>query len=48
MQSHAPMGQPFTGGEEFIEINKRCIEACAMLGIDNTVIHAGHLKGVST
>lgn len=48
VQSHAPMGQPFTGGEEFIEINKRCIESCAMLGIDNTVIHAGHLKGVST
>lgn len=48
VQSHAPMGQPFTGGEEFIEINKRCIEACAMLGIDCTVVHAGHLKGIAT
>lgn len=48
VQSHAPMGQPFIGGEEFIEVNKRCIEACALLGIDHTVVHAGHLKGIST
>ncbi len=48
VQSHAPMGQPFTDGEEFINANKRCIEACAMLGIDHTVVHAGHLKGIST
>ena len=47
VQSHAPMGQPFTD-EAFIDVNKRCIEACAMLGIDNTVVHSGHLKGVST
>lgn len=48
VQSHAPMGQPFVDGEAFIDINKRCIEACAMLGIDNTVVHSGHLKGIST
>lgn len=47
VQSHAPMGQPFAD-EAFIDVNKRCIEACAMLGIDNTVVHSGHLKGIST
>ena len=51
VQSHAPMGQPFAEGEEgkeFIDVNKRCIEACALLGIDNTVIHSGHKKGISS
>lgn len=51
VQSHSPMGSPFSTGDDykaFIEANKRCIEACALLGIDNTVIHSGHLKGIST
>ena len=50
IQSHAPMGSPIAEGEgrcEFIEMNKRCIEACAALGIPNIVIHTGYERGLS-
>ncbi len=50
IQSHAPMGEPireWEGRQAFIEINKRCIEACAELGIPNIVIHTGYERGLS-
>ena len=50
IQSHAPMGEPIAeneGRNAFIEMNKRCIEACALLGIPNIVIHTGYERGLS-
>lgn len=50
VQSHAPMGRPIVPGENylpFIEANKRCIEACAKLGIDCVVIHTGYAEGLT-
>lgn len=50
VQSHAPMGKPIVQGEEyepFIEVNKRCIECCALLGIDRVVIHSGYEYGLT-
>lgn len=50
VQSHAPMGRPLVKDENyprFMEINRRCIEACAMLGIPNIVVHSGYAPGLS-
>lgn len=50
VQSHAPMGKPIVRGEDyepFIEVNKRCIECCALLGIDRVVIHSGYEYGLT-
>ena len=50
VQSHAPMGQPIVRGENyepFIEMNKRCIECCALLGIDRVVVHSGYEYGLT-
>ncbi len=50
IQSHAPMGEPireWEGREAFIEMNKKCIEACGALGIPNIVIHTGYEKGLT-
>lgn len=50
VQSHAPMGSPIVKGENylpFIEANRRCIEACARLGIDSVVIHTGYDHGLT-
>ncbi|MBR4082103.1 MAG: sugar phosphate isomerase/epimerase, partial [Clostridia bacterium] len=50
VQSHAPMGRPIVKDEaypRFMEINRRCIQACAMLGIPNVVVHSGYAPGLS-
>ena len=50
VQSHAPMGKPLVfdeNHERFMEINHRCIEACAMLGIPNVVVHSGYAPNLS-
>lgn len=50
VQSHAPMGKPIVQGPDyipFIEINKRCIECCAILGIDRVVVHSGYEYGLT-
>lgn len=48
IQSHAPMGRPLAdGNEDFLNDTKRCIEACAEMGIPNVVIHSGYLPGIS-
>jgi len=50
VQSHAPMGKPIVQGpdyEPFIEVNKRCIECCALLGIDRVVVHSGYEYGLT-
>lgn len=50
VQSHAPMGRPIVKDEQyprFMEINRRCIEACAMLGIPGIVVHSGYAPGLS-
>lgn len=50
VQSHAPMGRPIIKDEHFphfMEINCRCIEACAMLGIPNIVVHSGYAPNLS-
>lgn len=47
-QAHSPDGQHFIPGEDrdaLILATKRSIEACAMLDIPYTVIHAGATKG---
>ena len=38
-QAHSP-GYTEFGSEEWIATNKRCIEVCSMLGIENLVVHA--------
>ena len=50
IQAHAPMGKPIVRGEDyepFIEVNKRCIECCALLGIDRVVVHSGYEYGLT-
>lgn len=50
VQSHAPMGKPIVKDENhewFMELNRRCIEACAILGIPNIVIHSGYAPNLS-
>lgn len=50
VQAHAPMGKPIVQGpdyEPFIEVNKRCIECCALLGIDRLVVHSGYEYGLT-
>ena len=50
VQSHTPMGKPLAGGDyhaQFVEDNRRCIEACAILGIPYTVIHSGYEMHIS-
>ena len=38
-QAHSP-GYPSHGSQEWIDTNKRSIEVCSMLGIENLVVHA--------
>lgn len=48
VQSHAPDGEHFADGERkeaLITATSRVIEACNILGIPNTVIHAGSVPG---
>lgn len=50
VQSHAPMGKPLVKDENydsFIEANKKCIEACGVLGIENLVVHSGYDTGLT-
>jgi len=50
VQSHAPMGTPIVRDEKyegFIEANLRCIESCAILGIDSVVVHSGYEYGLT-
>ena len=50
VQSHAPMGRPLVQDmyyDSFIDANKKCIKACAALGIKNIVIHSGYDTGLS-
>ena len=50
VQSHAPMGKPLLKNENydsFIEANKKSIEACAVLGIKNIVVHSGYRNGLT-
>lgn len=50
VQSHAPMGKPIVKDENypwFMEVNRRCIEACAMLGIPCIVVHSGYAPHLS-
>ncbi len=47
-QAHSPDGEHFAEGEKrdaLLLATKRSIEACSMLGIPHTVIHAGAIKG---
>lgn len=49
-QAHSPDGAHFSLGEEhdaLVLATKRSIEACAILGIKHTVIHAAELPGAS-
>ncbi len=48
VQAHAPSGKPLgeTGGELLAD-TLRCIEACAILGIPQIVVHSGYLKDLS-
>lgn len=50
VQSHSPMGKPIARGEYhqwFVDMNKRCIESCAILGIPNVVVHSGYEQDIS-
>lgn len=50
VQSHAPMGTPIVRDEKyegFIACNLRCIECCAILGIDRIVVHSGYEYGLT-
>ena len=49
VQAHSPPGNALaddSGYEHYLEITKRSIEACGMLGIPNIVVHAGCGKDV--
>lgn len=50
VQAHSPMGKPLdrgSGHAQFVEDTKRCIESCAILGIDRIVVHSGYEMGIS-
>lgn len=50
VQSHAPDGEHFVEGEKrdaLILATKRSIEACAMLGCPNTVVHSAPIHGAA-
>jgi len=49
VQAHSPMGKPLLeeGQAEFIEATRQCIEACAVLGVPNLVVHSGYVLGYS-
>ena len=50
VQSHAPMGKPLVHNEDhpqFVADTKRCIEACALMGIPNLVVHSGYIHGIT-
>ena len=50
VQSHAPMGKPLVHNEDhpqFVADTKRCIEACALMGIPNLVVHSGYVHGIT-
>ena len=48
VQAHSPLGRPFAeNSEPFIAATKRSIEAAALLGIPNIVVHSGYLKGLT-
>ena len=49
VQAHSPMGKPLLkeGQDEFVEATNMCIEACAVLGIPNIVVHSGYVLGYS-
>lgn len=48
VQAHAPMGAPIAeNNAAFIADTARCIEACAIWGIPNLVVHTGYAPGLS-
>ena len=49
VQAHSPMGKPLLeeGQAEFVEATRQCIEACAVLGVPNLVVHSGYVLGYS-
>lgn len=51
VQAHSPGGNSLSGNnsldESLIDITVRSIEICGILGIPNTVVHAGYLKGIT-
>ena len=50
IQAHSPMGKPIARGEyheQFVADTCRCIEACAVMGIGNLVVHSGYEHGIS-
>ena len=51
VQAHSPGGNPLSEDDSYVEnlINAtiRSIDVCGILGIPNTVVHAGVLKGIS-
>ncbi len=50
VQAHAPMGSPIRRGDyhtQFVDVNRRCIDACAALGIKNLVVHSGYEQDIS-
>ncbi len=50
VQAHSPMGSPIRRGDyhaAFVEDTRRCIDACAALGVKNLVVHSGYEMGIS-
>ena len=50
IQAQSPMGRPLVRDDEhegFIAATKRCIEACAVLGVTELVVHSGYAYGIS-
>ena len=48
VQAHAPMGKPIDeDNAAFLADTIRSIEACALLGIKNLVVHTGYMRGLS-
>ena len=49
VQCHSPSGNPLTDGQfdRLVDINKRCIEICGILGIKNMVVHPGWAYDIS-
>lgn len=49
IQAHSPEGNPMDMKDQewLLEITKRSIEICEILGIPQTVVHSGYEKGIS-
>ena len=47
VQAHSPIGKPFEDGGVLLEKTLTCVDACAVWGIKNLVVHSGWSRDLS-